>query len=175
MRKASARTVTGAYGNRTHQEPVSKPLTDFEDRAVHQRQTRSPRETPFSPNTNDLVQGAGSDNSGCRALGTVACHRCLTVPSNYRLGSSTLRTRNAGPTCTRRSSRPTARQREQAPALQRDTAGRGRRASWAYLELPRIMPGRQCNGPCDGCALALPHHRRTLASSSAAATNSTEV
>ena len=28
--------VAGAHGNRTHQEPVSRPLTGFEDRAGHQ-------------------------------------------------------------------------------------------------------------------------------------------
>ncbi len=33
--------MAGAYGNRTHQEPVSKPLTGFEDRAEHQLLTRS--------------------------------------------------------------------------------------------------------------------------------------
>ena len=35
------RSVAGTYGNRTHQEPVSKPLTGFEDRAGHQPRTRS--------------------------------------------------------------------------------------------------------------------------------------
>jgi hypothetical protein len=34
--------MAGAYGNRTHQEPVSRPLTGFEDRAEHQLLTRSP-------------------------------------------------------------------------------------------------------------------------------------
>ena len=33
--------LAGAYGNRTHQEPVSKPLTGFEDRAWHQPRTHS--------------------------------------------------------------------------------------------------------------------------------------
>ena len=33
--------MAGAYGNRTHQEPVSRPLTGFEDRAEHQLLTRS--------------------------------------------------------------------------------------------------------------------------------------
>ena len=33
--------LAGAYGNRTHQEPVSRPLTGFEDRAEHQLPTRS--------------------------------------------------------------------------------------------------------------------------------------
>ena len=33
--------VAGAHGNRTHQEPVSRPLTGFEDRAAHQQRTRS--------------------------------------------------------------------------------------------------------------------------------------
>lgn len=33
--------MAGAYGNRTHQEPVSKPLTGFEDRAGHQPRTHS--------------------------------------------------------------------------------------------------------------------------------------
>ena len=33
--------LAGAYGNRTHQEPLSRPLTGFEDRAEHQLRTRS--------------------------------------------------------------------------------------------------------------------------------------
>ena len=33
--------MAGAYGNRTHQEPVSRPLTGFEDRPEHQLLTRS--------------------------------------------------------------------------------------------------------------------------------------
>ena len=34
-------SLAGAHGNRTHQEPVSRPLTGFEDRAGHQPRTRS--------------------------------------------------------------------------------------------------------------------------------------
>jgi hypothetical protein len=34
--------MAGAHGNRTHQEPVSRPLTGFEDRAGHQPRTHSP-------------------------------------------------------------------------------------------------------------------------------------
>ena len=33
--------MAGTHGNRTHQEPVSRPLTGFEDRAGHQPRTRS--------------------------------------------------------------------------------------------------------------------------------------
>ena len=33
--------LAGTHGNRTHQEPVSRPLTGFEDRAGHQPRTRS--------------------------------------------------------------------------------------------------------------------------------------
>jgi hypothetical protein len=34
--------LAGAHGNRTHQEPVSRPLTGFEDRTEHQQRKRSP-------------------------------------------------------------------------------------------------------------------------------------
>ncbi len=33
--------MAGTHGNRTHQEPVSRPLTGFEDQAGHQPRTRS--------------------------------------------------------------------------------------------------------------------------------------
>jgi hypothetical protein len=35
--------MAGAHGNRTHQEPVSRPLTGFEDRTEHQQRKRSPK------------------------------------------------------------------------------------------------------------------------------------
>ena len=56
----STLVMAGAYGNRTHQEPVSRPLTGFEDRAEHQLRTRSPRETSFWPSRDGPVQGLGS-------------------------------------------------------------------------------------------------------------------
>jgi hypothetical protein len=37
----AANGLAGAHGNRTHQEPVSKPLTGFEDRTEHQQRKRS--------------------------------------------------------------------------------------------------------------------------------------
>ena len=43
LQRGFRRELAGAYGNRTHQEPVSRPLTGFEDRAGHQPRTRSPQ------------------------------------------------------------------------------------------------------------------------------------
>jgi hypothetical protein len=40
--RKSSRGLAGAHGNRTHQEPVSRPLTGFEDRTEHQLRKRSP-------------------------------------------------------------------------------------------------------------------------------------
>jgi hypothetical protein len=36
----STKVMAEAYGNRTHQEPLSRPLTGFEDRGRHQPTTR---------------------------------------------------------------------------------------------------------------------------------------
>lgn len=56
--------MAGTYGNRTHQEPVSKPLIGFEDRAGHQPRTRSPRRSSFWQSGNHVVQSEEKENEG---------------------------------------------------------------------------------------------------------------
>ena len=55
--------LAGAHGNRTHQEPVSRPLTGFEDRAGHQPRTRPDSSDEASRRRNRFVQGDGIDLS----------------------------------------------------------------------------------------------------------------
>ena len=78
--------MAGTHGNRTHQEPVSRPLTGFEDRAGHQPRTRS---RCFVVTLDDLFA------SGLRALGraavrwyTLACRQ--TIPRHLQLALAAL-------------------------------------------------------------------------------------